>query len=79
MSAEKVMNKTIGSELGNNQPGVVKFSQGVAESWYREVIHMSTKKVEKIKKLLGSDGAAGYEINVEVFILEKTKKEYERR
>jgi len=53
----------------SSKPRVVKYSEGVSENAYREVIHASAKKIEKIKKLLGSGRDDGYEINIEVCIL----------
>lgn len=49
------------------KPGVVKFAQGVADNWYREVIHVSMNKIERIKKLLNAGYTKGYELDLSVF------------
>ena len=48
-------------------PNIVKYSQGVTENTYKEVVHASPAKVEKIKKLLSGGKIEGYELNIEVW------------
>jgi hypothetical protein len=46
------------------KPSVEKFSHGAQDGSYKEIIHVSPVKVEKIKQLLNA--GTGYEINIEV-------------
>ena len=49
--------------------GPIKYSKGVAENAYREVIHTSPTKVEKLKGLVNDGRSNGYELNIEVKVL----------
>lgn len=54
------------SKMNYQNPNVIKYTQGVADASYREVVHVSPKKLEKIKKLLQDENQNGAYLNIEV-------------
>jgi hypothetical protein len=54
------------SKISSVKPKVEKYTQGVGDSSYKEVVHVSPTKLKKIKELLKTENDVGNEIDMEV-------------
>jgi len=51
------------------KPKITRFAKGAGEATYREIIHASPVKLEKIRKLLGVSSEKLHNLNLDVFLI----------